>query len=246
MLSLLFSPFFLLAALCGILIFFCFRTQKTSHRLVLILAVVACLFILYASTNPIPGNEGPGLLALMVSGVAAGTAVILLIVRLLPKPLPIPRSPAVRLSGWLLGTFGIGAVAAFAVAVLGGANFEGAALSVTVLIPVLWGFSGWLMPKANHPKRLCTTVAVLLLWSILTAAVIYWSSISDSMYATWFSLLTLTHRTAYPILFSSLAYGPKTAFELNVLCPLAISSIQFLLTAAFGIGMLVKYQEVEK
>ena len=65
MLSLLLSPFFLLTALCGILIYFCFRTQKTSHRIVLILAALAAVLVLYASTNPIPGSEGPGLLALI-------------------------------------------------------------------------------------------------------------------------------------------------------------------------------------
>jgi len=246
MLSLLFSPFFLLPLLCGILIFFCFRTQKTSHRIVLILAVISCVLILYASTNPIPGNEGPGLLALMTVVLTIGAAVILLIVRILHKPLPIPRAPAVRMSGWLLGTFILGAVASFALAIFGGDNFEGAALCVTFIVPLLWGFIGWLMPKSNHPTKLLTTIVILLLFAFLSAAVIYWSCTSDSMYATWFSLLTLTHRTAYPILFSSLAYGPKTAFELEVLCPLAISSIQFVLVAAFGIGMLVKYQEVEK
>ena len=102
------------------------------------------------------------------------------------------------------------------------------------------------MPKANHPQKLSATIAVLLLWSILPAAAIYWSCVSDSMYATWFSLLTLTHRTAYPILFSTLAYGHKTAFERDILCPLAISSIQFILVAAFGIGMWLKHREVEK
>jgi len=246
MLSLILSPYFLLPLMCGILIFFCFRTQKKTYRVVLVLATISCILMLYASTNPIPGNEGPGLLAWMTVGLTAGAAVILLIVRILPKPFPISRSPVVRLSGWLLGTFIIGAVASFALAIFGGDNFEGAALSVTVLIPLLWGFVGWLMPKSNHPKKLSTTILILLLFAFIPAAVIYWSCVSDSMYATWFSLLTLTHRTAYPILFSSLAYGPKTAFELEVLCPLAISSIQFVLVAAFGIGMLVKYQEVEK
>jgi len=246
MFSLILSPFFLLAALCGILIFFCFRTQKQSHRVVLILAAIACVFVMYASTNPIPGSEGPGLLALMAAGAAVGAAVILLIVRILPRPLPIPRSPAVRMLGWLMGTFGISAIAAFAVAVLSGASFEGAAISVCVVIPTLYGFSGWLMPKGNHPEKLSVAVAVLLLFALIPGAVIYWSCVSDSIYATYFSFVTLTHRTVYPILFSSLAYGPKTAFELEVLCPLAISSIQLLLTAAFGIGMLVKHQEVEK
>ena len=117
MLSLLLSPFFLLAAVCGILIFFCFRTQKKSYRVVLLLAAVACILGMYASTTPVPGSEGPGLVALMACGVAAGAALILLILRLLPRPIPIPRSPELRMSGWLLGTFGVSTVAAFAVAV---------------------------------------------------------------------------------------------------------------------------------
>lgn len=246
MFSLLLSPFFLLAALCGILIFFCFRTRKQSNRIVLILAAIACGLCAFASTNPVPGSEGPGLLALMSSGVAAGAALILLLVRFLPRPLPIPRSPAVRMSLWLAGTFLISAVAAFAVAVLGGYNFEGAALSVCVVIPTLYGFSGWLMPKNNHPKKLSTTVAVLLLFCLIPAAVIFWSCVSKSTSATYFSIFTLTHRTVAPILFSPLFYHSQSAFALDVLRSLAIASIQFILVACFGIGMLVKYQEVEK
>jgi len=213
---------------------------------VLILAAIACVFVMYASTNPIPGSEGPGLLALMAAGAAVGAAVILLIVRILPRPLPIPRSPAVRMLGWLMGTFGISAIAAFAVAVLSGASFEGAAISVCVVIPTLYGFSGWLMPKGNHPEKLSIAVAVLLLFALIPGIVIYWSCVSESMWATWFSLFTLTHRTAAPVLYSPLFDTPQSAFGLEVLRPLAIASIQCILAAAFGIGMLVKYQEGKK
>ena len=246
MLSLLLSPFFLLAVLCGILIFFCFRTRKQSHLIVLILAAIACGLVAFASTNPIPGSEGPGLLALMASGAAVGAALVLLIVRMLPKPLPIPRSPVVRMSGWLLGTFGISAVAAFAVAVMSGSSYDGAAISVCVVIPTLYGFSGWLMPKNNHPEKLSVTVAVLLLFALIPGAVIFWSCVSESVCATYFSILTFPHRTIAEVLFSPLYYGHKSAFMLDVLLPLCVSSIQFLFAAAFGIGMLVKHQEVKK
>ena len=243
MLSLLLSPFFLLAALCGILIFFCFRTRKQSNRIVLILTAIAVGLLAFAATSPIPGSEGPGLLALIACGVAVGAFLILIFLHILPRPLPIPRSPAVRMSLWLVGTFLISAVAAFAVAISTASSIESATISVAVVISLFYGFSGWLMPKSNHPKKLSAVVAVLLLWSLLSGAVIFWSCVSDSMLATVFSFLTLTHRTVYPLLFSALAYGPKTAFELEILCPLAIASVQFLLSAAFGIGMLVKYQE---
>ena len=246
MLSLLLSPFFLLAAVCGILIFFCFRTQKKSYRVVLLLAAVACILGMYASTNPVPGSEGPGLVALMACGVAAGAALILLILRLLPRPIPIPRSPELRMSGWLLGTFGVSTVAAFAVAVFTASSYEAATLSVAVVIPLLFGFSGWLMPKANHPKKTSSAVAVLLLWSILPAILIYWSCVFDSVFATYFSLLTFPHRTIAEVLFSPLYQSPKSAFVLNVALPLCICSIQFLLSAVFGIGMLVKHQETKK
>ena len=243
MLSLLLSPFFLLAAVCGILIFFCFRTRKQSHRIVLILAAIACGLIAFASTNPIPGSEGPGLLALMASGVAAGAALILLIVRMLPKPFPIPRSPAVRMSGWLLGTFGISAVVAFAVAVMSGSSYDGAAISVCVVIPTLYGFSGWLMPKNNHPEKLSVAVAVLLLFALIPGTIIFWSCVSESVCATYFSILTFPHRTISEVLFSPLYYVHKSAFVLDVLLPLCVSSIQLLLAAAFGIGMLVRHQK---
>ena len=243
MLSLLLSPFFLLAVLCGILIFFCFRTRKQSHLIVLILAAIACGLVAFASTNPIPGSEGPGLLALMASGVAVGAALVLLIVRMLPKPLPIPRSPVVRMSGWLLGTFGISAVAAFAVAVMSGSSYDGAAISVCVVIPTLYGFSGWLMPKNNHPKKLSVTVAVLLLFALIPGAAIFWSCVSESVWATYFSILTFPHRTIAEVLFSPLYYGHKSAFVLDVLLPLCVSSIQFVLAVVFGIGMLVRHQK---
>ena len=242
MLSLLLSPFFLLAAVCGILIFFCFRTRKQSHRIVLILAAIACGLSAFASTNPVPGSEGPGLLALMASGVAAGAALILLIVLMLPNPFPIPRSPAVRMSGWLLGTFGISAVVAFAVAVMSGSSYDGAAISVCVVIPTLYGFSGWLMPKSNHPAKL-SAVTVLLLFALIPGAVIYWSCVSESVCATYFSILTFPHRTIAEVLFSPLYYGHKSAFVLDVLLPLCVSSIQFVLAVVFGIGMLVRHQK---
>ena len=73
MLSLLLSPFFLLAVLCGILIFFCFRTRKQSHHIVLILAAIACGLVAFASTNPIPGNEGPGLRAVQAACLFIGS-----------------------------------------------------------------------------------------------------------------------------------------------------------------------------
>ena len=246
MLPLLLSPFFLLAALCGILIFFCFRTRKQSHCIVLILAAIACGLVAFASTNPIPGSEGPGLLALMASGVAVGAALVLLVVRMLPKPLPIPRSPVVRMSSWLLGTFGISAVAAFAVAVMSGSSYDGATISVCVVIPTLYGFSGWLMPKSNHPEKLSAVVTVLLLFALIPGAVIFWSCVSESVWATYFSILTFPHRTIAEVLFSPLYYGHKSAFVLDVLLPLCVASIQFLFAAAFGIGILVKHQEVKK
>jgi hypothetical protein len=98
------------------------------------------------------------------------------------------------------------------------------------------------MPKSNHPSKL-SAVTVLLLFSLIPGAVIYWSCVSESVCATYFSILTFPHRTIAEVLFSPLYYGHKSAFMLDVLLPLCVSSIQLLLTAAFGIGMLVKHQE---
>lgn len=246
MLSLLLSPFFLLAAVFGVLIFLCFRTQKKSYRIVLFLAAIACILAMYASTNPIPGSEGPGLLALMACGVAVGAALILLIVRVLPRPLPMPRHPAVRMSGWLLGTFAVSAIAAFAVAVFTASSYEAATLSVAVVIPLLFGFSGWLMPNTNHPQKLSSAAVTLLLWSVLPGILIYWSCVSGSVLATYFSLLTFPHRTIAELLFSPLYQTPKSAFVLDVVLPLCVCSIHLVLTAVFGVGMLVKHQETKK
>ena len=234
---------FLLPLLCGVLLYLCFRAKKTSYRVVLIPAALACAFVWYASTNPIPGSEGPGLLAIMFVALTFGALLATLVIRFLPNFLSFPRTPAILMSLWLLATFIISPIAAYTSAILCGTNFEGAALSVLVLIPLLYGVSGWLMPQKAHPKSLFFTVLLLLAWSLIPAGLIYWSETSNSIYATCYSFLTLPNRISAPILYSSLFYTPQSAFGLEVLRPLAVSSTQLLLTGAFSVGMLVKHQK---
>lgn len=143
---------FLLPLLCGVLLYLCFRAKKTSYRVVLILAALACAFVWYASTNPIPGSEGPGLLAIIFVSLTFGALLTMLVIRFLPKSLSFPRTPAVSMSLWLLATFVISPIAAFTSVIACGTNFEGAALSVLLLIPLLYGMSGWLMPKRRIPN----------------------------------------------------------------------------------------------
>ena len=226
----------LLPLLCGVLLYLCFRAKKTSYRVVLILAALACAFVWYASTNPIPGSEGPGLLAIIFVSLTFGALLTMLV---LPKSLSFPRTPAVSMSLWLLATFVISPIAAFTSVIACGTNFEGAALSVLLLIPLLYGMSGWLMPQKAHPKSLFFTVLLLLAWSLIPAGLIYWSETSNSIYAACYSFLTLPNRISAPILYSSLFYTPQSAFGLEVLRPLAVASTQLLLTGAFGVGMLV-------
>lgn len=230
----------LLPLLCGVLLYLCFRAKKTSYRVVLILAALACAFVWYASTNPIPGSEGPGLLAIIFVSLTFGALLTMLV---LPKSLSFPRTPAVSMSLWLLATFVISPIAAFTSVIACGTNFEGAALSVLLLIPLLYGMSGWLMPKKAHPKSLFFTFLLLLAWSLIPAGLIYWSETSNSIYATCYSFLTLPNRISAPILYSSLFYTPQSAFGLEVLRPLAVASTQLLLTGAFSVGMLVKHQK---
>ena len=230
----------LLPLLCGVLLYLCFRAKKTSYRVVLLLAALACAFVWYASTNPIPGSEGPGLLAIIFVSLTFGALLTMLV---LPKSLSFPRTPAVSMSLWLLATFVISPIAAFTSVIACGTNFEGAALSVLLLIPLLYGMSGWLMPKKAHPKSLFFTFLLLLAWSLIPAGLIYWSETSNSIYATCYSFLTLPNRISAPILYSSLFYTPQSAFGLEVLRPLAVASTQLLLTGAFSVGMLVKHQK---
>ena len=133
----------LLPLLCGALLYGCFRTQKTANRVVLILGALACAFVLYAAANPMPGFEGPGLLAMMFVALALGALLTSLVVRVLPKPLPTLRNPAAVMNGWLLGAFLFCPMVCYAAAILCGVNFEGAALSVLVAAPLLYGFLGW-------------------------------------------------------------------------------------------------------
>ena len=50
----------------------------------------------------------------------------------------------------------------------------------------------------------------------------------------------MANREMAPVLFHSLFYTPQSAFGLEVLRPLAISSTQLLLTVAFGVGMVIR------
>ena len=97
--------------------------------------------------------------------------------------------------------------------------------------------------KEATAEKLSVTVAVLLLFALIPGAVIFWSCVSESVCATYFSILTFPHRTIAEVLFSPLYYGHKSAFALDVLLPLCVSSIQFVLAVVFGIGLLVRHQK---
>ena len=228
----------LLPALCGIFLTLFCRTQKTSTRVVLVLSVLACSFVLYAATNPIPGFEGPGLLAIMFVALALGSALGLFLGQVLPRPQL--RSPAALMSCWLLGTFAIAPFAAYAVIIACGTAFDAAAISVLVTIPLLYGSAGWLMPTKAHPKSVAVTLLLLLVWTFLPAGLFYFAATNPSVLSTVVSFLFLPNREMAPILYHSLFYTPQSAFGLEVLRPLAISSTQLLLTCAFGVGMVIK------
>ena len=243
MLHMLLSPFVLLPLVTGALLFWCFRTKDKTWRIVLAMGVLACVLVGWAATNPVPGSEGPGLLALIFVVLAIGAFVALVVSRFLPKPIPLLNSPAWQCSGWLLGTMGTAAVASFAIGAFMIYDYQGAPFFIFVMIPLLYGMSGWLMPKRARPDRPLTWVLLLLAWSLLPAGLIYWSEASHSTYATYVSFLTLPHRTMGPILFAPLFYKHASAFELEVLRPLATASTHLLLMVCFVIGMLVKRRE---
>ena len=229
---------FLLPALCGVFLTLFCRTKKTSTRVVLILSALACAFTLFAATNPLPGFEGPGLLAIMFVALAFGSALGLVLGRILPKPRL--NNPVALMSCWLLGTFAIAPFAAYAVIISCGTSFDAAAISVLVTIPLLYGSAGWLMPTKAHPKSVAVTLLLLLVWTFLPAGLFYFAVTNPSVLSTVISFLFLPNREMAPILFHSLFYTPQSAFGLEVLRPLAISSTQLLLTGAFGVGMVIK------
>ena len=228
----------LLPALCGILLPLFFRTKKAATRVVLILSVLACAFVLYAAANPIPGFEGPGLLAIMFVALALGSALGLFLGRVLPRPQL--RSPAALMSCWLLGTFAVAPFAAYAVIISCGTSFDAAAISLLVTIPLLYGSAGWLMPTRAHPKSAPVTLLLLFIWTVVPAGLFYCAATNKSVISTVVSFFFLPNREMAPLLFSSLFYTPQSAFGLEVLRPLAISSTQLLLTGAFGVGMVIK------
>ena len=228
----------LLPALCGILLTLFCRAKKASTRVVLVLSLLAGAFVLFAATNPIPGFEGPGLLAIMFVALALGSALGLFLGRVLPRPQL--RSPAAIMNVWLLGAFLSCPFVCYAAIICCGTNFEGAAYSVLVTEPLLYGSLGWLMPKQAHPKSRLTIILLLLGWTLVPAALFYFLTTNQSTYATVFSFLFMANREMAPVLFHSLFYTPQSAFGLEVLRPLAIASTQLLLTSAFGIGMVIR------
>ena len=231
----------LLPLLCGLLVFMCFRSKKAAHRFVLILSALACAFVLYASTNPIPGFEGPGLLAIMFVMLALGSALGLFLGRVLPRPQL--RSPSAIMNLWLLGAFLSCPFVCYAAIICCGTNFEGAAYSVLVTAPLLYGSLGWLMPKQAHPTSRLTAILLLLGWTLIPAGLFYFLATNQSTYATVFSFLFMANREMAPVLFHSLFYTPQSAIGLEVLRPMAVASTQLLLTGAFSVGMLVKHQK---
>lgn len=228
----------LLPLLCGLLVFMCFRSKKAAHRFVLILSALACAFVLYASTNPIPGSEGPGLLAIMFVMLALGSALGLFLGRVLPRPQL--RSPSAIMNLWLLGAFLSCPFVCYAAIICCGTNFEGAAYSVLVTAPLLYGSLGWLMPKQAHPKSRLTAILLLLGWTLIPAGLFYFLATHKSVLSTIVSFLFLPNREMAPVIFSSLFYTPQSAFGLEVLRPFAISSTQLILTVAFGVGMVIR------
>lgn len=228
----------LLPTLCGIFLTMFCRSKKASTHIVLTLSILTCAFVLYAATNPIPGSEGPGLLAFMFVALALGSALGLFLGRVLPRPQL--RSPAARMFCWLLGTFAIAPFASYAVIISCGTSFDAAAISVLVTIPLLYGSAGWLMPIKAHPKSLSVTLLLLLAWTIVPAGLFYFVATHKSVVSTVISFLFLPNREMAPLLFHPLFYAPQSAFGLEVLRPLAISSTQLLLTCAFGVGMVIK------
>ena len=229
-----------LPLVCGALLRLCFRTKKSARRFVLILSALAAAFVLYAATNPIPGFEGAGLLAIMFVALALGALAASAVIRFLPTPLPTLRSPGAVMNCWLLGTFLLCPFACYAAIICCGTNFEGAAFSVLVTAPLLYGSLGWLMPERGHPKSRLITILILLGWILLPAALFYVTATNKSVFATVITFLFIANREMAPILFSNLFYIPQSAFGLEVLRPLAIASTQLLLTGAFGVGMLIK------
>ena len=107
-------------------------------------------------------------------------------------------------------------------------------------IPLLYGSAGWLMPTKAHPKSVWVTLLLLLVWTLVPAGLFYFLAAHKSVLSTIVSFLFLPNREMAPVLFHSLFYTPQSAFGLEVIRPLAISSTQLLLTGAFGIGMVIR------
>ena len=99
-----YGVFLVLPLICGFGFRWAARRSSKGYVITLAAGAVAAALTLFAMSNPIPGDEGPGLLAISFLVVAGGTLAGGIAARLIPH-FSSSLSPALRCSGWLLCTY---------------------------------------------------------------------------------------------------------------------------------------------
>lgn len=228
--------------LLGILLFWCFRHSQKPFLVPMLCALPTAALAAYASSNPIPGNEGPGLLAMMFVCLTLGTLAAWMLLRFLPKGDGLLRSPALYLVLYLLGLFcSCGLLGMTVTVLLGGA--EGTALVLTGLLFLFYGAAGYLLPAYAQPRDRRILAAVLAVCSLGFAALLYISVTAD-LFALYFLIVPYiaAAQTMFPGFFST----PQSAFVLNVLQPLLISAAPLLMMGGFALGLFLRRHNSRK
>lgn len=75
-----------LPLLAGILVRALLRRRRRAWIFTAAAAVLAAILVVWARTNPIPGNEGPGLMAIQAMCLAFGAGMTGVLLRLSPGP----------------------------------------------------------------------------------------------------------------------------------------------------------------
>ena len=106
-----------------------------------------------------------------------------------------------------------------------------------ILLPFLWGLGGYWCPEKFLPGNRQQTGLFLLVWTLLPAALCVWAAQGGPVVLRVALFPQLMARLAW---FYPLFDGPKSAYVLDTLRPLAAAGTHVLMMAGFAAGLWLR------